>query len=254
VNGFAAYNILGQVGGAGTSAYNFGITRSDNVIRWDSPVVGGFDGSIAYTKNPSNDEVHCNGVSAPYSTAPCSQNYAHGGTWYGRVRYNDGPLTASLSAFNIQPNGVPSAAQSWTGYRLGAAYTFPIGENGLKVGAVWDNQEIDNFVATASGLTSGKRNAYEVPFTYIFGKSQAYVIYAKANATSNVPDSGATQINVGYDYALTKNAFVGVIFTRLINQSNGTYRPFLTNTSFGPTAPNTGEGSSQVSFDLNYWF
>lgn len=247
INGLGVFNLLSAVGTKGGNFTTLGITRAQNVVRYDTPVVNKVDGSFAYTKNASGDENHL-------GCAGCGADYASGGTWYGRLRYNDGPLTASLSLFNSDVQGGVVTAPyvgplDKTGYRAGVAYSFPVG---LKLGLVYDNTKVENGIP---GLAAdARRGAYSLPLSYTWGDSAAYLTYTRAGSTSNLDRSGATQWNLGYDFAFAKNVFVGAFLTQLKNDANGSYTPFLAGTALGATTPRTGEGYRQVSVDINYWF
>jgi predicted porin len=247
VNGLGIYNILGEVGTRGANFQTLGLTRSQNVIRWDSPAFNGLDASVAFTKNPSGDENK-------FGCAGCAADYESGATWYGRVRYNNGPLTASLSLLNSKVQGSVVTAPyvgplDKTAFRLGAAYTF---DSGFRVAAVYDNTKVKNGIPGVA--SEAKRGAYSLPVSYAWGPHAVYLTYSRANDTSGLADSGAKQINVGYDYMFAKNTYVGLYYTNFKNDANGAYTPYLTNTALGATSPRTGEGFRQFSLDLNYWF
>lgn len=247
VSGLGIYNILGQVGTKGGSFATLGLTRAQNVIRWDSPAIDGFDASLAYTKNPSGDENH-------FGCAGCAVDYESGGTWYGRLRYNNGPVSASLSLLNSKVQGGVVTAPyvgplDKTAYRLGAAYTF---DSGFRIGAVYDHTEVKNGIPGVAA-TAG-RGAYSLPVSYSWGPHAVYATYTRANDTSGLADSGAKQFNLGYDYMFAKNTFVGAYYTKFKNDANGAYAPYLTGTALGATGPRPGEGFRQLSIDLNYWF
>lgn len=246
-NGLSTYNMLSQVGTKGALLGTLGITRAQNMVRYDSPVVQGFDGSVAFTKNAGGDEnkVGCAG---------CTGDYTDGATWYGRVRYNGGPVTASLSVFNTKVQGNVFAApylgpMDKTGVRAGLGYYFP---SGLKLGVVYDKTNVKNGIPGEVG--DANRGVVSLPVSYFWGKHGAHVTYTRAGNTSNVPDSGATQLNLVYDYALAKNAFVGLFLTQIRNEANGTYAPFLAGTSLGATGPRAGENFRQLSANINFWF
>jgi predicted porin len=247
VNGLGIYNILGEVGTRGANFQTLGLTRSQNVIRYDSPAFKGFDASVAFTKNPSGDENK-------FGCAGCGADYESGATWYGRVRYNNGPLSASLSLLNSKVQGDVVTAPylgplDKTAYRIGAAYSF---DNGFRVGVVYDNTKVKNGIPGAAG--DAKRGAFSVPLSYNWGNHAVYATYSRADDTSGVADSGARQINLGYDFMFAKNTYVGLFYTSLKNGANGAYTPYLTNTALGGTGPRPGEGFRQLSLDLNYWF
>ena len=86
----------------------------------------------------------------------------------------------------------------------------------------------------------------------------AHVTYGKSGNVSSASDTGANQLNLVYDYALTKRAFIGLYYTHLKNDKNGHYAPFLTGYSFGATNPNpagtNGESWTQIGLNLQYWF
>jgi predicted porin len=252
VNGLTTFNLLSQVGNNYGAIATLGNTRSQNVVRYDSPKFGNMDASVAYTPNASGDEPHIGSCTA---ATPCSSSYSSGATLYGRIRYNDGPLNASFSVLSQKVAGGIYTAAAYSGplnttaYRAGVAYTLPMG---LRAGLVYDSTEIENGIG---GTTqSAKRDVLSVPVSFAWDKHQIHATYTRAGSTSNIDSSGATQLNLGYDYALSRTTFIGAYYTRLTNDSNGRYTPFLTGTSFGGDAPAKGEGWNQLSFDVNYWF
>jgi len=246
-NGLGIYNILSEVGTKGGNFTTLGLTRAQNVIRWDSPAVSGLDASVAYSKNPNGDENH-------FGCTGCAADYESGGTWYGRLRYNNGPLSASFSVLNSKVQGAAVTAPyvgplDKTAYRIGAAYTF---DSGLRVAAVYDNTKVKNGIPGVAA--DARRGAYSLPVSYNWGPHAVYLTYSRANDTSGLADSGAKQLNAGYDYMFAKNTYVGVYFTKFKNDANGGYAPYLTNSALGATSPRPGEGFRQLSLDLNYWF
>jgi predicted porin len=263
-NGLATFNLLSQVGTATAPVATMGITRAQNVIRYDAPQLGKFGATVAYSPNSSGDEPHYTSCYASLTTTTstvngCSagSNYGSGQTIYGRVTYNDGPLTSSLSLLNQQVAGGlynPAATAgplNTNAYRLGVGYAM---DNGVRLGFVYDNTSIANAVGGPTGGQTAQRGVISLPVSYAWDKHQVYFTYTVAGATSNIDSSGATQYNLGWDYALSKSTFLGVFYTRLKNDTNGTYSPFLSGTSLGGDAVLKGEGSQQLSLDINYWF
>lgn len=246
-NGLGIYNILGEVGTKGGNFTTLGLTRAQNVIRWDSPAMNGLDASLAYSKNPNGDENH-------FGCTGCAVDYESGGTWYGRVRYNNDHLSASLSLLSSKVQGAAVTAPylgplDKTAYRVGVAYTF---DSGLRFGAVYDNTKVKNGIPGVAA--DAKRGAYSLPVSYAWGPHAVYLTYSRANDTSGLAGSGAKQVNAGYDFMFAKNTYLGVYYTKFKNDTNGGYSPYLTNTALGGTGPRPGEGFRQVSLDLNYWF
>jgi predicted porin len=257
-NGLATFNMLSQVGNNTGAVATLGITRSQNVIRYDSPKFANIDVAVAYTPNASGDEPHitsCTPVAPGVTGTVCNDKYTSGGTAYVRLRYTEGPLHASFSYLNqkvaggLYSNALAVAPLDTVAYRAGVTYTMPMG---LRVGVVYDSTDIANGIV---GTTkNAKRDVFSLPVSYAWGKHQAHLTYTQAGATSNIDASGANQLNLGYDYALSRTTFLGVNYTKLKNDANGRYTPFLAGTSLGGDAPGKGEGSQQLSFDINYWF
>jgi hypothetical protein len=268
-NGLASFNILSayNVGTVTAGAYSpsfakqvLGNTRSRNVIRYDSILFKPtgkdiLDFSLAYTKNAAGAENEAvPNYAAPAIPASANNSTYEGGqTIYGRVRYNGYGFSASGSYLDQKFQGVLSSAANTElkAMRLGVSYKW----EGLKVGVVYDNTNSVNGVnVVGTGLKDATRTAFAVPVSYSFGDHAVYATYSVAGNTAGYADSGAKQINIGYDYALTKRAFLGVWITKLDNAANGYYVPFLAGYSFGGSTVQKGESWRQVGVNLNYWF
>jgi predicted porin len=267
-NGLGTFNMLDQVTplskagvGAG-SAFTLGNTRSRNVVRFNSVKFSGVDFSLAWSPNPDGDELHYVAPAADGSTPGYARGYTSGGMFYGSVRYNNGPLAASLSFLDKRVQGgtynpaVAAGPADVQAVRLGVAYTLPFK---MKVGVVYDRTSIDNAVYSTStsavATESAKRDVFLIPISYSWKDHAFYVTYGWAGNTSSHAKTGGSQLNIGYDYALTKRAFVGLYYTLLKNDANGHYTPFLAGYSLGPTANSVaGENWHQIGLNLNYWF
>jgi predicted porin len=267
-NGLGTFNMLDQVTplskagvGAG-SAFTLGNTRSRNVVRFNSVKFSGVDFSLAWSPNPDGDELHYVAPAADGSTPGYARGYTSGGMFYGSVRYNNGPLAASLSFLDKRVQGgtynpaVAAGPADVQAVRLGVAYTLPFK---MKVGVVYDRTSIDNAVYSTStsavATESAKRDVFLIPISYSWKDHAFYVTYGWAGNTSSHAKTGGSQLNIGYDYALTKRAFVGLYYTLLKNDANGHYTPFLAGYSLGPTANSVaGENWRQIGLNLNYWF
>ncbi|MGZ6988541.1 MAG: porin, partial [Thermoanaerobaculia bacterium] len=263
-NGLGTFNILDQVtpltktGVAYASTFTLGNTRSRNVIRYNSMNYSGFDFQLAWSKNFAGDELH---YVAP-GTAGYSRSYTNGDGFYGMVRYNKGPLSVSVSGVSqhilggVYTPALQAGPPDLLAYRAGASYTLPIG---LRLGVVYDQTSYDNSVygsaASVVADTKAKRDTFLIPVSYGFGPHAVYATYGIAGNTSSAADTGATQLNIGYDYALTKRAFIGLYYTSIKNDKNGHYTPFLNGYSFGPSVNSTaGENWWDLGLNLNYWF
>lgn len=263
-NGLGTFNVLDQVtptnkaGVAYASTFTLGNTRSRNVLRYNSVNYKGFDFQLAWSRNFSGDELHY----VPPDSAGYARSYSNGDGFYGTARYNKGPLSVQASIVNQRILGgvyVPAAQAGppdLFAYRAGASYTLPIG---LRLGFVFDHTSYDNsaFATSASAVAdmAAKRDAFLIPVSYAIGPHAFYATYGVAGKTSSQADTGATQLNIGYDYALTKRAFIGLWYTSIKNDDNAHYTPFLAGYSFGPSINSVaGEDFWQLGLNLNYWF
>ena len=263
-NGLGTFNILDQVTplskagiGAGSN-FTLGNTRSRNVVRFNSTKMAGFDFSLAWSQNPYGDEVKYTATDTP----GYARSYANGGAWYASARYNNGGFAASASYLNVRIQGGtynPAAAAGpadLDAYRFGASDTLPIK---LKFGLVYDHTSYENSVYTSPTSTvassPAKRDAFLIPVSFMWKDHGFYVSYGWTGNTSSFIDTAATQLNIGYDYALTKRAFIGLYYTSLKNDANARYTPFLAGYSFGPSLNALpGENWRQIGLNLNYWF
>ena len=265
-NGLGSFNMLDQVTplsktgvGAG-STFTLGNTRSRNVIMYTAPMtlVKGLVLRAAYSVNPSGDEVH---YVAP-GTAGYNRAYYNGGAFYANAMYNNSGVSAQASYVNLRvPGGTfnPAAAAGpadMQAFRLGASYTTPFK---LKFGVVYDRTSYENSVYTdassAVATEAAKRDVFEIPVSFMWKDHGFYVTYTVAGNTSSRENTGASQLNIAYDYALTKRAFIGVYYTSIKNDSNGHYTPFLAGYSLGGTVNSiAGENWWQLGLNLNYWF
>ncbi len=270
-NGLASFNLLSgfQTGtntaGAGVLASvtnnTMGNTRARNMVRYDSILFKptGSDllnFTLGWSKNPAAAQKMWNPLQN-------SSTYEGGQTLYGKVLYNGYGFSASASYldqkfqgvedFN-QTTGVPNPNLELTAMRLGLSYKW----QGLKVGVVYDSTNMKNGINNGTAIVSysdAKRSVLEVPISYSFGDHAVYATYSKADKTSSFANTGATQMNFVYDYALTKRAFIGLYYTDLKNEANAYYQPFLTGYSpFGGSAIARGESWRQAGVILNYWF
>jgi hypothetical protein len=270
-NGLASFNLLSgfqtgtNTGGLGvlasTTNNTMGNTRARNTIRYDSILFkpSGADllqFSLAWSKNPA-------AAQKMWNSAQNSSTYEGGQTIYGKVLYNGYGFSASASYLDQKFQGVedissttglPNPNLELKAMRLGLSYKW----QGLKVGVVYDSTNMTNGINNGTAILSysdAKRSVIEVPVSYSFGDHAVYATYTKADKTSSFANTGASQMNFVYDYAMTKRAFIGFYYTSLKNEVNAYYQPFLTGFSpFGGSAIARGESWRQAGIIMNYWF
>jgi len=191
----------------GSYAVNPG--RANNALRYDTPRMSGFQGTVQYSTNPLGQD------------GAAAANGAKGAAWYAAGNYLNGPIFAGLSYYQHDPEGGGQTDnKAWRAY---GSYTLPFG---LKLGLAYDKTRASKGV----GLYE-ERGAWLLPVTYSFGNHSIYASYAKAgrtkNQAGNMADTGATFYNLGYDYALSKRTSVGGNYTKLNNKTNSNNNLFL---------------------------
>lgn len=248
-------NIMGVVGGGAWNRIAFN-TRSQNVIKYDTPNWNGFSGKLAYSFNPAGNE----GISAGVN--PAASNYSKGDAWNAAVRYANGPVNvyASYWAYDIEGRGgAANIAADQASYKLGGDYSFAFG---LTVGLHYDRSKIKNIVtpagaigAAAVGNSDARRTAWMIPVRYNFGSHALHFTYARAGNTTGIVNSGARNWILGYDYALSKRTAVGVYYNNLKNKANGLYQMAdAVNTAVGGSGLVAGESQRQFSVGISHSF
>lgn len=243
----ASQNILSQI-----DATKIMGSRAQNTIKYDTPNWSGFSAKLAYSFSPNGNEGTVTntgangGVSNQYGGNPVAainNRYNQGYAWTTAARYENGPVNALLSYYQFKPeNGARAASQnSW---RAHFDYQFAMG---LRLGLGYDRSEI----LGATRAADYHRGAWMVPVTYTMGAHAFYLTYAKADSRSNLPDSGASQYTLAYDYALSKRTFVGVSYVRLRNERNALYRLWNAGTTSQGGSEITVAGEDSRIFSLN---
>ncbi len=261
VQGLGVFNILntyftGRQDGTGvlTKQNTLAITRSRNVIKWDSPLLkpdpeSFLSFSLAWTKNAA-------GAQNVWVSNANGTTYEGGQTIFAKGLYNGHGFSALATYVDQKFQGVASTAVNTElkAMRLGLSYKW----NGIKAGVLYDNTSMVNGGTTGATpviVGDSGRTAFQVPVSYQWGDHGVYATYTLAGKTASINDTGAKQVTLAYDYALTKRAFIGVQYTTINNDARVNYQGFLTGYSaFGTSSLLQGEAWRQVSLSLNYWF
>lgn len=263
------YSILNEYNGA-----YLDITRRMNAIQYISPNMGGFFAKVGLSAASAGNEgnMNCTGAGltgivsvvpaagSTTQTATCPQittagasNYSDGREYFLQGNYFNGPLGLQLGYRN-------STAEGRTGIddkqlRFSGYYALPMG---LKIGLQLDRaQRSTASGANMAGATSSSisRNAWEVPISYTFGRNSIMGSFTRAgDAGTTAGDTGAKLYTLGWDVALSKRTNVGVYYSKLSNDTRGTYQPFLAGTSFTGSALAAGESASTVAVGVKHVF
>jgi len=239
----ATYSIMNQAG-----TY-LDITRRVNSVTYRSPVISGFSGVVGVSSASA-------GAEGTIGTGATPTEYNNGREYYLQANYANGPLALGLAYrdFTAEGNGTAGATAAALAtqiddkqLRFTGSYKFA----GFKVGAIVDRARRES--ALVNGVTAS-RTAWSIPVSYAFGNSTILASYTKAGDLGGVNDTGAKMYTLGYDYALSKRTNVGVFYSRLDNDANGTYQPFLSGTSFTGSALAAGETASTFALGVKHTF
>jgi predicted porin len=247
---------LGATSGGVTGGFGIG-ARYSNVIRWDSPVWGGFSITANYVRPTDTAPVNSAGdprdgkKNRAYNLAPRWE----GGGFVVQYSYlQDKDIGAATTVSYLGVNLATGAANfKVTSNRLGARYRFGMG---LGIGVIWDNSKLN--ASTTAGSGELKRDVWSIPLTWDTGNHSVNFQYSWAddwegsfsnagsgtgavsingeNGISLNSETGAQMWSIGYAYKLSKRTNVHVSYTEIRNEKAVRYDTFANssgNTSFG---------------------
>ena len=232
--------------------------RAANSIRYDSPNIGGFTGSVQIGSavsggDPTNGSQCITNGGIVATGTPCgttvAQQRRHAYLVSLNGLYNNGPFSAGIAYEihnNFRPNSTAVAGTAFVGQlnpdtnRIGAlrlqdeglsiaaSWNFGV----VKVGGVFEQLKYD----AAVGGGDFKRNFWGASLTWNLGPGQLYAMYGNAgNGTGSALDyqqvgavrkgsnTGAQQWEVSYTYALSKRTLLQAGYVQIANRSNGAY-------------------------------
>jgi len=206
--------------------------RVGNSVRYDSPVVAGFNGSLQIGgRDPAGDG------------GSLTEQRRHGVVYSLAGFYNNGPIQAGVTyeTHNWLRDSTVAAnpkLQDW-GVTVAGSYNFGI----VKIGAAYERLDFD--IAAGGSL---KRDFWAISGTANVGPGQLYVAYwwagngkgdarcvttgTGANAVTTCPrvgavtlgaDTKADQWEVSYTYPLSKRTLLYTGYTFINNRSNAGY-------------------------------
>ncbi len=191
-------------GTAGTMTNSYVQTRYSRSVRWDSPVVNGFQAAVLYAPGNDQDSVASSDLTVGAISAPLIPN-ARKATEFG-LRYSNGPLTASYAsveqaaqtnATGYYPSGASAAVKTKVNL-LNASYN--LGATTLYLG--WNDGDS---LAAAATKTKGQRFAIKQDMGTVV------LIAQYSTQTSGATDVKATVsgLRADYNFSKTSAAYVG---------------------------------------------
>jgi predicted porin len=195
--------------GAATAPTRVGGTRVQNLVRYDSPTISGFNATLGFSTNPGADEVAKVASAAGLIHGP---NNDQGQATMTIGRYNAGPLSAYFSMYRSK------ADQSSTTLRsnlFGGSYDLG---NGFKVAV--NAGETSSQAGVAAKF---EKSGLSVPVSYTMGNNEFVFTYGSTDAASGLTASSAKMTNLTLNHYLSKRTTLAVSYTTLTNESGVAY-------------------------------
>lgn len=209
--------------------------RVANSLRYDSPNISGFTGSLQIG---GRDVGGTDG-------GDLGQLRRHAYVLSTGGQYNNGPISAGIvyEVHNsLRDGNAANPKLQDQAFTVAGAYNFGV----IKVGAAYEQVKYDIPTTVAGNVQDLKRNFWAISGTGNLGPGQYYLAYFKANggtgsaactytaagalitcprvgAVTQGPDSGAQQWEVSYTYPLSKRTLLYTGYTMIDNQKNGAY-------------------------------
>ncbi len=196
--------LMDYVAVGGTANAIAGATRTNNVLRYDSPNWSGFAFTAAYSTNPTATESDLSsaarkGNAYNFNPSYTASNFGVGWSYWNQKA--DGAGAGSDQKGNV-----------FYGYWTGG---------GFKVGAALNDSKIEN---GTTGAKQFDRRSWTIPASWTSGSHNIYAHYTKANKDKVLGEgSDARMIALAYVYDLSKRTSVGLTYASIRNSSLAAY-------------------------------
>jgi predicted porin len=242
-------------GGVASAAANVPIaatSRTQNVVRYDTPNWGGFTGTIAWSANPGNA---VGGEADMSATNGAGVNTRKGSGWNFSPKYTNGPFQVEYSFWRAKPDAPVATTNDQRGDSLNAKFQF----GGFQVGVGWNKSKLEN---STTQIKVAERTAWALAGNYKWGPHAVFAHYTKAgNISTGVPGAGACpstsctdgtgarMMSAVYEYSFSKRTSVAATLARINNDANANYN-FFTSSSLGSSDATVLLGESPRIFQM----
>jgi len=212
-------------------------TRTQNVVRYDTPNWGGFDMTVAWSANASNSVLG----SQDMAIGAAGASNRKGNAYNVNPRYSAGPFEAEYSFWRSKPDAPVVGTADQRGDSVNAKFSFA----GFKVGVGFNRSRLESSVDQPGIISSGgrlaQRNTWSVAGQYKFGPNAIYAHIDRAGKVScdiatclgtNGGSTGAKMYALAYEYSLSKRTSVAATYAQIKNDANIAYN-FFTSGSLG---------------------
>ena len=252
-----AWNVALMDGAAGGNVSVANMTRTPNVVRYDSPNWNGFALTAAWSAAPIGPTATSNDLGAAVANATnrkgngyvltpsfTASNWGAGYSYWEAKADNPG-LVNSLATIGLADQ---RSDKLW-GY-----YNF----SGFRIALAWDKSRLND---PSAGTELSNRTSWSIPLSYNVGPHTFYFTYTKAGNDSTynnivgVTESGAKEIALAYNYDLSKLTSVGITYAKISNDAGAQFNLF-TSTALGSAdvAAKPGEDPSILQATIRQGF
>jgi predicted porin len=217
-----------------------GATRTNNVVRYDTPTWGGFAATLAYSTNPTANE------------SDLGSTTRRGNAWNVNPSFTSGPFQIGFSHWRQEADDETATSDQRSNVLYGY-WTF----GGFKVGAAINDSKVEGNAGTQLD-----RRAWTIPVRWQGGPHHVAAHYSRAkDASGNAVVAGADQTGAkmwaaAYSYLFSKRTSLGLTYARLDNEANANYNFFTNTGALGSDASTlaAGEDGRLIAITVRHAF
>ena len=228
--------------------------RQPNVVAYISPAMSGLTAAIAYVAGAEGQTLAAQTKGSAWSMAGLYSLDA----FYASLAYEVHNIGNAPGTLGPVPALVGTVKESAT--KLGLGYSV----DAFSVGFAYERTS-DNFGGVAAlgtgALAAGSNvlghNAYYLAGKYNVSANDAIKLaYTKAGslAVDATGTTGAKQFSLGYDHNLSKRTTVYAMYTKMTNETSGTYALSANGTGAPAVVAAGGAAPSAFSFGMKHTF
>jgi predicted porin len=215
--------------------------RANNTIKYATPNMNGFDASVTYVTPGGFSVTQGAGATPILSTATTGEgvNDTLESSYALKASYKNGPMFASLTHLS---KGTVDSADKWKTTSIAGSYDFGPGK---VVAQYVDQSDYNNTNGLdVKGWTIGGN--YKVTGNSVIKAQYTKNDDSELNGVAN--NDGASMITLGYDYSLSKRTMAYVAYSRVSNDTAGTYN--VTGSGHGTRTAAVGADKDPTAFSL----
>jgi len=237
-----------------------GATRTNNVVRYDSPNWSGFAFTAAYSANPTTIEADLaspvrKGNAYNFNPSYTASNFGVGWS-YWKQKADAGGVTPTSATVTLTTAALPILSADQTSNVFYGYYTVA----GFKVGLAVSKSKTETIgVGAVASVKTADRTNWTVPVSWSAGPHNVYAHYTKAGKDKaadslGIGDTDAKMLAIAYVYDLSKRTSVGLTYAKLDNNTNAAYNFHNISAGGANNVVNPGEDPRLVALTVRHAF